>query len=75
MDENTKFSSVLQDNSGGFSAYRLAYLVWLLGSFLVWSILSFKKGEFIKIDESFVLLVVALTTGKVIQRFGENNPK
>lgn len=68
---NTKALSFLEDNSGGFSATRLAFLLWAIGVLAVWIWCSFKNCELQPIDESVRWILGILMTGKVVQRFGE----
>jgi hypothetical protein len=66
--------SILEDNEGGLSSSRVAMLTWGVGTFLVWSVISFVKMEVLSIPES-VLVVVLTTLGmKIAQRvWGEKS--
>ena len=67
-----KLSSFLEDNSGGFSATRLAFLLWALGVLAVWIYSSIRNnGCSLGIDGSVTTILGILMTGKVVQRFGE----
>lgn len=68
-----KLSSFLEDNSGGFSATRLAFLLWALGVLAVWIYSSIKNNSLQAIDGSVTTILGILMTGKVVQRFGENS--
>lgn len=66
-----KLNEFLSDNSGGLSSNRLAFLAWTLGPFIVWSFLSLMKMDILSIPDSILGIIGIMTTGKVIQRFGE----
>jgi len=66
-----KLSSFLEDNSGGFSATRLAFLLWVVGVLAVWICSSIENNNLAKIDNSVVTVIGILMTGKMVQRFGE----
>ena len=66
-------SQFLEDNDGGFSATRLAFLLWTICVLIAWLYLSITGGELKGIPQDVVAIVGVLTTGKVIQRFGENS--
>ena len=62
---------ILEDNSGGLSATRLAFLLWAVGVLVAWSIVSVRSGTLQPIDGSVQAILAILMTGKVVQRFGE----
>jgi hypothetical protein len=66
-----KFSSFLEDNSGGFSATRLAFLLWTVGVLAVWIYTSIANKSLADINSSVVTIIGILMTGKTVQRFGE----
>jgi len=66
-----KLSQFLEDNSGGLSATRLAFLLWALGVLAVWIYLSIEQGKIAEIDRTVVMVLGILMTGKTVQRFGE----
>lgn len=66
-----KFSSFLEDNSGGLSATRLAFLLWAIGVLGVWIYSSIKNNNLADINSQVVTVLGILMTGKVAQRFGE----
>ena len=69
-----KLSTFLEDNNGGFSAMRLALLLWVVGLLVVWLIGSIKGGGTLQeIPGSVLTLVGILTGGKAVQRFGETS--
>jgi hypothetical protein len=63
----------LQENNGGFSATRLALLLWVVGVLVVWIIDSLKSGTLAPIDSSIATVIGILMTGKVVQKFGEKD--
>lgn len=63
----------LQDNSGGFSANRLNFLVWGLGSFAVWATCCIVTRMMQPIPESVLVMVGIVSGAKAIQRFGEKS--
>lgn len=64
-------SSILEDNAGGFSSTRLAFLLWVVGALAVWMHASWKTAEIAALPESIVTILGVLMTGKAVQRFGE----
>jgi len=66
-----KFSSFLEDNSGGFSATRLAFLLWAMGVLAIWIYTSIANKCLADINSSVVTVIGILMTGKTVQRFGE----
>ena len=61
-----------QDDTGAFSAYRLAFIVWtVVFAFLV-TYLSISKGGFPELTSSYVALYSSVIGGKVVQSFSEN---
>lgn len=69
------FKGLLEDNTGGYSSMRAAFLVWTIGTFFVWGYCSFAKVSLAPIDSSLIAMVGAVTSAKVIQRFGEKDPE
>lgn len=68
-----KLWQFLQDGDGAFSSNRLVYLGWSMVLLIMVSYLTFKNGEFPKIESSLVLLYGTVVTGKIVQSFSENN--
>lgn len=66
-------STVLQDQDGGYSMIRLVLSAWSLGVLAVWIYSSLLQKTLAPIPDMVVVLLSALTTGKVVQRFGENS--
>jgi hypothetical protein len=67
-----KFLQFLEDTSGGFSAMRLAMLAWIAGLLVIWCFISYKEAKLQPIPESLTTIIGILVSGKVVQRFGEN---
>lgn len=65
------WSTLLEDNSGGFSAMRLGFLLWLVGVLAVWIFQSVSTQTVVQIDSSVVTIVGLLAGSKAVQRFGE----
>lgn len=64
-------SEILEDNSGGLSASRFQMLMWNGGGFLIWAYVCVKTGTLVPIPETVLLLLLGITSAKVVQRFGE----
>ena len=67
------FLQFLQDGQGVFSSTRLAFLLWAIGVLAVWMIESLHAGNLAHIDESVIIVLSALMTNKVIQKFAEKS--
>lgn len=67
----SNFGEFLKEDNGNQSSMRLVFLVWGLGTFFVWLILSFIDGELKAIPESVVTASAIFLVGKVSQKFGE----
>jgi hypothetical protein len=61
----------LRDGLKGFSATRLAFLLWVVGVLVVWVADSLNQGTLAAIDPTIVALIGILMGGKTLQRFGE----
>uniref|UniRef100_Q3AP51 Uncharacterized protein n=1 Tax=Chlorobium chlorochromatii (strain CaD3) TaxID=340177 RepID=Q3AP51_CHLCH len=83
-----KWQQFLQDGSGVFSSTRLAFLLWVVGTLVVWifgciEVINahatldmagkIKAIQFPVIPENVMLIIGALMTGKVWQSFSENS--
>jgi hypothetical protein len=66
-----RLSEFLQEDNGGFSATRLAFLLWVVGVLVVWIIDSISSKTLERIDPSVTAILGILMTGKVVQKFGE----
>jgi hypothetical protein len=68
-----KFLEFFQEDNGGFSATRLAFLLWAAGVLIVWFAASLGEQpmRLAPIDPSVITLLGILMTGKVVQKFGE----
>jgi hypothetical protein len=73
MKEN--FLQFLQEDNGSFSSSRLAFLLWAIGTLLVWVVVSYKLNSLQVIPESVITIIGILMTGKVVQKFGEKPTK
>lgn len=73
MNFFTRFHEFFEDNSGGLSASRLNLLIWSVGTFVIWAITSVKMVTLASIPESVIVMLGVVTTGKVVQRFGEKS--
>jgi hypothetical protein len=62
---------IMDKGTDEYSATRLAFLVWVLGVFLVWVLASVRTSSLQAIPESVLTLVGILAGGKAVQRFGE----
>jgi hypothetical protein len=67
----SNLSSFLEDNSGGFSSTRLAFLLWVVGVLVIWLYTSVQSCALVKIDDSVIVILGILMGGKTVQRFGE----
>lgn len=72
MDTNIR--QFLEDNAGGFSATRLAFLLWTICVLGAWLFISVSERKFQPITPDVVTILGILTTGKVVQRYSENTP-
>jgi hypothetical protein len=69
---NTNLLQFLQDGTGAYSATRLGFLLWLCGVLVVWIVDSVRNGSLAPIDNSVVVVLGILMSGKVVQNFSEN---
>lgn len=67
----SKILEFLQEDNGGFSSSRLAFLLWSAGVLIAWGIISLRNGALQVIPESVATVIGILMTGKVVQKFGE----
>jgi len=63
-----------QDSDGKLSATRLVMILWVIGTFLIWSYISIKSVALVQLPSSVVDILGILLTGKVVQKFGETSP-
>lgn len=66
-----KISEVLKEENGKFSSTRLAFLLWTVGTLLVWIFNSIASGTLQPVPQSVIVVLGILMTGKVTQKFGE----
>jgi hypothetical protein len=61
----------LQEDNGGFSATRLGFLLWVVGTMITWSVCSIKTGTLLELPSSIEVILGILMSGKVVQKFAE----
>jgi len=64
----------VEEDNGGLSATRLAFLLWTIGVFIVWIIDSLRQGTLQVVTGDIATIIGILMTGKVVQKFGEKPP-
>ncbi|GEM_PF-5100218 len=69
----SRLAEFLQEKNGNFSSTRLAFLMWVLGTLLVWIIVSLENSQLAAVPESIIIIFGILMTGKVTQKFGEKD--
>ena len=71
-----RLTEFLQEDNGGLSSTRLLFLVWGLGGFIVWTLLSLRMvpPAFAILPLEYVGVVLSLGGVKVVQKFGEKPP-
>ncbi|TLU87323.1 MAG: hypothetical protein FDX21_00305 [Chlorobium sp.] len=69
----TKLAEFFQDGNGTFSATRLGFLLWVIGTLVVWIIGSIEKNALLPIDQSVITIIGALMVGKTVQSFSPND--
>ncbi len=57
--------------NNNLSATRLAFLLWVIGTLIVWAVVSWRTNQLHALPESVVVIIGVLMTGKAVQRFGE----
>jgi len=73
-----KLSEFFMDGDKMFSATRLAFLLWSIGLFFIWAVISFIKKDLVEIPQSVVEVTLGFMLGKAGGAFIENyvnNPK
>jgi hypothetical protein len=68
-----KIAEFFQDNSGGLSSTRLAFLTWTMGVFLVWGFASYQAKSVQAIPDSVIVMMGVVSGAKCVQRFGEKS--
>lgn len=63
----------IQDNEGGLSSMRLAFLTWTLGLFLIWAGISIQTHTIQPLPDSLIILTLGISGTKAVQRFGEKS--
>lgn len=64
--------SLIREKKGKVSSSRVLLLVWGVGIFVVWTLVSIINRNIAEIPESVVTILGILSGSKVVQRFGEN---
>lgn len=68
-------SEIFTNKNGRLSSMRTVFVIWSIGLLLAWGYISFDKKELQKIDNSIIMLIGILTTGKVSQTYAEKPEK
>jgi hypothetical protein len=68
-----KILEFFQEDNGGLSSTRLLFIVWGLGGFIAWVVMSIKSTPlaFVSLPVEYIGIVLSLGGVKVIQKFGE----
>ena len=66
-----RFLEIFQDNKGRMSAYRLAFLVWMIGVFFVWGWVSYTNNKLADLPQTVVNICGFTIAGKVGQSYTE----
>lgn len=69
-----KLSDFVRDEGGRLSSMRLLFLIWGLGTFIVWAYLSLKTLAFMALPLSITSFIISLIGGKVFQSYTETMP-
>ena len=70
-----KLAEFFQEDNGSFSATRLAFLAWIFGVLIGWGIDTAQHNyKMADIPPSVQVLIGVLMTGKVAQKFREEQP-
>ena len=67
-----RLAQFFQDGTGQLSSMRLLLIVWGIGTFVVWVILSLHAGAMMALPISLTTFLGSLIAGKVVQNFTEN---
>lgn len=67
----SRLGEFFQEANGSFSSSRLAFLLWAIGTLVVWILTSVKAGALQPIPESALMILGMLMTGKVVQKWAE----
>jgi hypothetical protein len=71
----SKLAEFFQEDNGSFSATRLAFLAWIFGVLIGWGIDTVHHDyKMADIPQSVQVLIGVLMTGKVAQKFREEQP-
>lgn len=69
------FAQFFQEENGQYSSTRLVFIAWTLGILLTWGADSFYHREMQELPQSIQVVLGILITGKVAQKFGEEDAK
>lgn len=69
-----KLSDFVRDEGGRLSSMRLLFLVWGVGTLVVWAYLCIKAAAFIALPTSVMAFIISLVGGKVLQSYTETLP-
>lgn len=67
-----KFWEMLSDDTGRVSSFRVCFVTWMLGVFLMVAWLTYVDGKFPEVPQSIVTLCGIAIAGKVGQSYTEN---
>ncbi len=62
-----------QDGTGAFSATRLVFVLWGLGSLITWISLSIHQKSLLALPDTVLTILGILMAGKVVQSFSPND--
>ena len=71
-----KILEFLQEDSGALSSTRLLFLIWGIGGFVLWVLVSLRLTPpgFAPLSWEYIGVVLSLGGVKVVQKFGEKQP-
>jgi len=68
------WTQFLQEDNGRFSSTRLVFVAWTLGILIIWGVKSWNSDRgMVELPESIQVVLGILMTGKVAQKFGEED--
>jgi hypothetical protein len=65
--------TLIQDNSGGLSSMRVAFLTTIVTVLVAWSYVTFKNVELQALPDNITMLVIGMGGVKAVQRMGEKS--
>lgn len=66
-----KILEFLQEDNGALSSTRLLFLIWGVGGFINWIVLSLRSSAMQNLSWEYIGLLLSLGAVKVVQKFGE----